>query len=105
MHGMDVAGAFVCHRCDNPRCVRPSHLFIGDAAANNADMRSKGREGHGFACVYGEANAASKLTTEKVSAIRAMAADGIEQRAIAVLFGVSQSAVSLIVSRRRWSHI
>lgn len=36
----------VLHRCDNPRCVRPSHLFLGDQRTNLADMRSKGRAPH-----------------------------------------------------------
>lgn len=37
-------GAWICHRCDNPPCVNPDHLFLGDAKANGADRRAKGRK-------------------------------------------------------------
>jgi hypothetical protein len=41
-------GLFVCHRCDNPRCVRPDHLFLGSNADNAADMKAKCRANNGY---------------------------------------------------------
>lgn len=90
----------VLHRCDNPRCVRPEHLFLGDQAANNADKIAKKRQRYGVS--RGEAHGCSKLISEQVKAIRAAAGT---VSAIAREFHVSRTQVRDIRERRSWRHI
>jgi hypothetical protein len=95
------AGQCVCHKCDNRRCVRPSHLFIGSRADNAADMRAKGR---GFIPPprFGQGHPGSKLTRSAVREIRR--ANGT-QKEIAKRFGISQSNVCLIRQHKIWKEI
>lgn len=98
--GMVPAGLFVCHKCDNPPCCNPRHLFLGTVADNSADMKAKGR---GFVPEppRGEAHHSCKLTVEKVRRIRALRGvmSGVS---IAQKFGVSKSAVSRIQLEKSW---
>lgn len=89
---------FVLHRCDNRRCVNPDHLFLGTHQDNMDDMVSKGR----LPPHNGEKNGASKLTEEKVLAIRS---DPRSQSKIAVDYGVTQTAISKIKLRKLWSYL
>lgn len=87
---------FVCHSCDNPRCVRPDHLFLGTPADNSNDKISKGRQ------AYGSRTGTSILKEEQVLRILA---DTRSQAAIAAEHGVSKSTIGKIKSGVNWSHI
>lgn len=101
---------FVCHRCDNPACVRPSHLFLGTNKENTADRHAKGRDARGPRArpdlsVRGEHHGQAKLTDEDVRTIRRERAAGVTQRALQTRFGVSQGTISHIQSGKSWRHV
>lgn len=91
-------GKSVLHRCDNPPCINPDHLFIGDNFDNMADRKAKGRA----PSQKGSANGHARLTNDIVVAIRN--AEGT-QKSIGIRFGVSQATVSYLKTKKRWPHI
>ncbi len=91
-------GICVLHKCDNPPCTNPEHLFLGTRADNNADKAAKGRWRGG--CLLGEANPAAKLTWGQVAEIRA---SGLSQSSIAKTYGVDQKTISLIKRGITWN--
>ncbi len=94
----DPGKLWVLHKCDTPSCVNPDHLFLGTAADNNRDRKSKNRS----ARLNGEANGMTPLTNDLVDAIRT---DRREQRLIAAEHGVNQSTIQRIKARKTWSHV
>lgn len=95
---------FVCHRCDNPRCVNPSHLFLGSYLDNITDMVQKKRHYTGEGR-KGETNATSKLTDDDVREIRGRFANGELQTEIALDYGVTNANICSIINRKTWKHI
>lgn len=92
----------VLHSCDNPPCVRPEHLFLGTKADNNRDMDVKGRR-RTKPC-RGETNHNAVVSDADAATIREMyARRGLTQKQIGERFGITQSAVSLIVLGRRYT--
>ena len=91
-------GKEVCHSCDNPPCVRPSHLWAGTTSQNALDAFQKGRRVSGPG-MRGENHGMAKLTDAEVREIRKRLAAGSKQREVATAFGVSQAHVSKIARR------
>lgn len=103
-------GMFVCHRCDNPACVRPAHLFLGAPADNSADMRRKGRQARGsrFAgrpVLRGEAHGRAVLCEDSVRRIRAMHSAGATKQSLADRFGVHRAQIRRVVTFKSWKHV
>jgi hypothetical protein len=88
-------GMHVLHRCDNPGCVRPDHLFLGSNMDNVADKIAKGRHPRGSAA------SCAKLTETEAASIRA---DTRSHRAIGEAFGVSHTVVWSIKKGAAWTH-
>jgi hypothetical protein len=90
----------VCHRCDNPRCVNPQHLWVGTHSENLADMKAKGR------AARGERSGTARLTQTQVRAIRkALQANIYSLSELAELNGVSRSTIDNIKHQRTWEFL
>lgn len=92
-------GMWVCHRCDNPSCVRPDHLFLGTPRDNYEDMHQKGRH------VHGTEHFNSKLDENKVREIREMLSRKVSMYEIAEKYSVTQRSIWNIAHEKTWSHV
>lgn len=99
------AGYFVCHRCDNRRCVNPDHLFAGTHTDNMRDCRDKGRLRIVNPFSPGNRTAPTKLTESIVREVRSRTRSGEAVRAIARDLGVHPITIRDAVKGRTWRHV
>lgn len=92
-YGVFPAELKVCHKCDNPPCCNPNHLFLGTHLDNLRDRDTKGRF-------------FSKLTPDQVKEIRASYTPGeVTYAEIATRYGISASSVGILLSGTTWNSV
>lgn len=89
-------GKHVLHKCDNPACVNPAHLELGDHAKNMHDAASRLR------MARGERHGMARLTPDNVREIRRLRAAGISQKAAGARFGVARTTIQSIDRGDNW---
>lgn len=99
-HGLIPAGMFVCHRCDNPPCCNPAHLFLGAPKDNTQDMVSKQRYSTKGGLV------SRKLSDEQVREIRAKYRPrSYSFHRLAAEYGIAAMGVRKIVLRETYTEV
>lgn len=91
---------YICHKCDNPACVNPEHLYIGNARTNNRDRIERNSES--FAC--GDKIWSCKLTSCDVDEIKRLLRDGYGYKRLARKFGVNRTTIRAIKRGETWKN-
>lgn len=93
-----LPGQCVLHRCDNPKCINPEHLFVGTQADNMKDMAAKGRGG----APRGAKHLSAKLTEEQAKYVLASSANS---SALAEELGVTYQTIYALRTGITWKHL
>lgn len=96
----DPGDEWVLHKCDNPPCVNPDHLYLGTPSDNMQDAWDRGRKN-----ATGSKNPHSVLTEPVVAEIKARLEDGEQQNELAEEYGVGKPTVNDIANERTWTHV
>jgi hypothetical protein len=94
-------GLEVCHRCDNPSCINPDHLFSGTRQDNIDDRQAKGRNNP----PKGETHPMAKLTAIDVLSMRRLRSTGQTYQSIADRFGVNKKTAMQAIKLEQWAHV
>ena len=100
-YGEVPEGYDVCHKCDNPKCINPSHLFAGTRQENIDDREAKGRNNP----PRGNEHPKAKLSDRDVFSIRKKRMQGMTFRAIAAEYGVNKKTIQDAVKGKHWAHV
>jgi len=92
-NGKIPKGMHVCHKCDNPPCCNPAHLFLGSRSDNRIDCVLKGRDPK------------AKLNPQKVLEIRSLRVNGMSTRNIAKQINISRWVVKDVLDGKKWNYI
>lgn len=95
----------VCHKCDNPPCCNPSHLYEGTFANNMQDSYDRNRRKITVPSSIGSGNGNAALLNDDIKTITDMIIDGFNNKEIAEQFDVSHSMISLIRLKKSWTHL
>jgi len=95
---------FVLHKCDNPPCINPNHLFLGTAKDNTQDMVKKHR--YGYNNIGGENHPNAKLNNQKVKQIKELwNSKQYTQIELGRMFDVGNKQINLIINNKAWKNV
>jgi len=98
-------GLFICHHCDNKKCIRPSHLFQGTQTDNMRDMMQKNRANNTVKA-KGSRHHMSKLKEEEARLLLFLARrTNLSHRKLGLMFRISQATANKIIKRVHWKHV